>query len=140
MKVALAIDGSNCSLRATKFVIELFEGREGTEVHVVNVHAPVRYVDLLAAEKRQLIEQWNRKSGEETTAAARDMLAAATIPCQLHVVTGDPAAAIVTLAREFGCGLIVMGTRGLGAVAGLALGSVATKVVHDADMPVLLVK
>jgi len=140
MKVALAIDGSNCSLRATKFAIELIDGREGTEVHVVNVHAPVRYADLLSAEKRQLIEQWNRKSGEETTAAARDMLAAATIPCQLHVVTGDPAAAIVTLARELGCDLIVMGTRGLGAVAGLALGSVATKVVHDADMPVLLVK
>jgi nucleotide-binding universal stress UspA family protein len=140
MKVALAIDGSNCSLRATNFVIELIDGREDTEVHVINVHAPVRYANLLSTEKRQLIEQWNRKSGDEATAAARYVLTAATIPCRLHVVTGDPAAEIVKLARELGCGLIVMGTRGLGAVAGLALGSVATKVVHDADMPVLLVK
>lgn len=140
MKVALAIDGSDCCLRATKFAIELIGERRGTEVHVLNVHPPVRYADLLAVEKQQLIEQWNRKAGMEATAAARDLLGAATIPCELHVATGDPATALVRLARELGCHLIVMGTRGLGAVAGLALGSVATRVVHEADVPVLLVK
>ena len=33
-----------------------------------------------------------------------------------------------------------MGTRGMGAAAGMALGSVATKVAHLADLPVTLVK
>ena len=58
----------------------------------------------------------------------------------LHLVIGDPATAIVKLARRLNCDLIVMGTRGMGKVAGLVLGSVATKVVHLADAPVTLVK
>ncbi len=33
-----------------------------------------------------------------------------------------------------------MGTRGLGTVAGILLGSVATKVIHFADVPVTLIK
>jgi nucleotide-binding universal stress UspA family protein len=36
--------------------------------------------------------------------------------------------------------MVVMGTRGLGAVTGMLLGSVATKVIHLSDVPVLLVK
>ena len=99
MKVALAIDGSSCSLRATRFLIGLISGREGTEVHVVNVQPPIRYADLLPLETQQLVEQWSRESGENATAAARELLAAAAIPCHLHVVVGDPASAIVKLAR-----------------------------------------
>lgn len=38
------------------------------------------------------------------------------------------------------CDAIVMGTRGMGLVAGLVLGSVAQKVVHLAPMPVTVVK
>ena len=140
MKVALAIDGSSCSLRATRFLIGLISGREGTEVHVVNVQPPIRYADLLPVETQQRVEQWSRESGENSTGAARELLAAAAIPCHLHVVVGDPASAIVKVAVELSCDLIVMGTRGMGAVAGLALGSVATKVVHLADTPVTLVK
>ena len=140
MKVALAVDGSSCSLRATRFLIELLGRPEGTEVHVLNVQHPVPYVDLLPVEKQQLVEHWNRQSGNDETAAAREMLAAANVSCHLHVVVGDPATAIVKLARELGCDLIVMGTRGMSAVAGLALGSVVAKVIHLADTPVTLVK
>jgi nucleotide-binding universal stress UspA family protein len=47
---------------------------------------------------------------------------------------------IARFARERGCDQILMGTRGLGAIGSLLLGSVATKVIHLADVPVLLVK
>ena len=140
MKFALAIDGSSCSLRATRFLIGLIEGRVGAEVHVLNVQYPLRYFDALPVEQQQLVENRNRESGQRETIDARDMLATAEVPCQLHVVAGDPATGIVKLARDLRCDLIVMGTRGMGTVTGLVLGSVATKVVHLADMPVMLVK
>ena len=51
-----------------------------------------------------------------------------------------PATAIVQASQKLNCGLIVLGTRGMGTVAGLVLGSVASKVVHLADTPVTMVK
>lgn len=49
------------------------------------------------------------------------------------------AEAIVADSRECGCDLIVMGSRGLGALRG-ALGSVSYSVLHGADVPVMTVK
>jgi nucleotide-binding universal stress UspA family protein len=140
MKIALAVDGSGSSQRATQFLVELLGTRSGTEVHVVNVQTPMLYTDLLPAEKQSEIEQWRQQSAEEATAGACKMLAAAKVPFTLHVVAGDPAVAIAGLARERRCELIVMGTRGMGTVAGIVLGSVASKVVHLASVPVTLVK
>ena len=53
---------------------------------------------------------------------------------------GSPAETIVRVAREVGADQIVMGTRGLGALGNLFLGSVATPVVRLAEIPVTLVK
>lgn len=64
----------------------------------------------------------------------------AGIAHQSHVRFGDTAETIVATAEEFGCDSIVMGTRGLGTLAGLALGSVTRKVLHFATMPVVCVK
>lgn len=47
---------------------------------------------------------------------------------------------IVTEARGRGAGLVVVGSRGLGALASIALGSVSTSVVHQAPCSVLVVK
>ena len=140
MKIVLAIDGSSCSLRATRFLIELIAGREGQEIHVINVQAPVRYADLLPDRRKRLVKQWNVEGGELETAAARELLADAQVPCRLHLVAGDPATTIAKLAGKLKCDLIVMGTRGTGTVRGLVFGSVATKVVHLAAAPVTLVK
>jgi nucleotide-binding universal stress UspA family protein len=53
---------------------------------------------------------------------------------------GDPAAAILNLAREESADIIVMGRRGLGDLAGLLLGSVSHKVTHLAECACLTVK
>ena len=56
------------------------------------------------------------------------------------VVMGDLAHTIVDQDKAKGCNLIMMGTRGMGSVASLLMRSVATKVIHLAGMPVMLVK
>jgi nucleotide-binding universal stress UspA family protein len=53
---------------------------------------------------------------------------------------GDPAAAILNVAREEKADIIVMGRRGLGDLAGLLLGSVSHKVTHLAECACLTVK
>ena len=56
------------------------------------------------------------------------------------MVTGDPAHAVVDLIEEHGCDMVIMGTRGTGALLGLLQGSVTQSLLHDSPVPVLLVK
>lgn len=67
-------------------------------------------------------------------------LAAAGVPHKAKVVIGDAPHEIVEYAKAYHCDGIVMGTRGLGNVATLVLGSVAHKVLHLTHIPVTLVK
>ena len=57
----------------------------------------------------------------------------------LRVAFGKPQEAIVREAAQEPCGLIVMGSRGLGAIKGM-LGSVSTAVLHASPVPVLITK
>ena len=76
--------------------------------------------------------------------AAVDELAARLnevgIPASAHVRTGDPAHEILELAKERRSDLIVTGTRGLGALDRLLLGSVARNVLIHAGASVLVVR
>lgn len=139
MKVLLAVDGSECALRAAEFLARLAAGRH-VEVTVVNVQAPVSYGELLSGETRGQVERWQEERGRRAAAPAMESLAASKVACELRVVTGEPGPAIARLAVQQGCELIVMGTHGLGALAGMALGSVASKVIHLAEVPVTVVK
>jgi nucleotide-binding universal stress UspA family protein len=56
-----------------------------------------------------------------------------------EILEGTPAEAIVRLARVRNAPMIVVGSRGLGAVAGALLGSVSSAIIHRADRPVLVV-
>lgn len=51
-----------------------------------------------------------------------------------------PAEVLAALADELGCDHIVMGTRGLGAISGIVLGSVTRKVLHLTRIPVTCIK
>ena len=55
-------------------------------------------------------------------------------------VFGHAAREIVDDAREHDAGIIVMGSRGRTDIVGLVLGSTAHKVIHLADVPVLVVR
>ena len=69
--------------------------------------------------------------------------AADGIPDDLSLTTrlldGDPAREILRAAREGEHDLIVMGSRGRGRVTAALLGSVSNHVMHDADVPVMIV-
>ncbi len=61
-------------------------------------------------------------------------------PPRTEILEGPPAEAILRVAETRHCDLIVMGTRGLGQLRGLLLGSQSQKVVSLAPCPVLLVR
>jgi nucleotide-binding universal stress UspA family protein len=57
-----------------------------------------------------------------------------------HTIYGYAAREIVEEAKSIDAGVIIMGSRGRGDLAGLVLGSTAHKVIHLADRPVLVIR
>lgn len=141
LKVLLPVDGSECSGRAVDFVINKMHAREGqVEVHVLTVHAPIPYARAVSVIGSDKVNQYYQEEGAQTLKPSCDKFDAAKIACIQHVIVGDPAQAIVRYAKEKHIDQIVIGTHGRGNIGNLVLGSVASKVVHLADVPVLLVK
>jgi nucleotide-binding universal stress UspA family protein len=131
------IDGSDTALRALKYACTRFEaGGYGTLV-ALNVQTPMPSSAFVS---REMIRAHHARQSEEALAPARALAARCNVPLDCRVVIGEPAAAIIAAVRKTRGDEIVMGTRGLGRLGGLLLGSVAMKVVQLAPVPVTLVK
>jgi len=134
-RITLAIDGSDASVKALEFVLARLRpvsapgkaGRLPIHVSVIHVMPFIKYPEMKEA-GRKLVEQSVRKLIEAGfTAEAL---------CQL----GKPAEEIVQVATKHHADLIVMGAKGLGAIARFLVGSVSTRVVHLSACSVLVVR
>lgn len=143
LRVLVPVDGSEHSRRTVQHVIALKDGlRQPLEVLLLNVQPPVPAKELLLDARLSEVhrlEEPLKARGSQLLEGAFAALEAAGIEFHPHVEFGEPAPVIAGFARTYHCELIVMGTHGLGAFAGLCLGSVAHKVVHLAPVPVTLV-
>lgn len=139
-KILLPVDGSESALRAVRHVIAMREMiREPIEVHLLNVQLPIVSGAVKMFISQQQLNDYYRDEGIEALKGARALLDQAGVSYHHHIGVGELAGTIVSYARDKACQQIVMGTRGRGGLAGALLGSVATKVIHLAEVPVLLV-
>lgn len=140
-KVLVPYDGSESAARALQFVLDQPIAVRPQEVHLINVQDyPVFYGEYMTGQDIQLYRQWQLDQGRRELEPAARKLAEAKLAFHSHVMQGTTARAIAEQAKALACDQIVMGTRGLGAIKSMVLGSVATKVIHLAEMPVTLVK
>ena len=141
MKMLLPVDGSENSLRAVQQVIAMKEQySEPIEVHLLNVQLPVASGAVKMFISQQQLNDFYRDEGVAALKDARALLDQAGVSYQHHIGVGDLAGTITSYAKDKQCRQIVIGTRGRGSLAGALLGSVTTKVIHLADVPVLLIK
>jgi nucleotide-binding universal stress UspA family protein len=136
----LAVDGSKHASQAVDYICKLHESGMLIEVELVNVPLPIPPGYVRSFVTKEMIENYYREEGVPALCDAREALQTAAIKFKTHIVAGHAAEKIVQVAREHQCTRIAMGTRGLGAIAGLALGSVAYQVIHLSPIPVTLVK
>jgi nucleotide-binding universal stress UspA family protein len=140
-KMLVPVDGSEYSDRGVDFLIKSAQWyREAIEIHLITVQHHMPYGRAVSAVAGDEIRKYHQEAGLKALESARARLDAIQMPYTFHIGVGVPAEIIVQYASKQGCDQIVMGTRGLGAVGGLLLGSVATKVLALASVPVLLVK
>jgi nucleotide-binding universal stress UspA family protein len=134
-KVLLATDGSNDAALAARAAADVCEGT-GAELHVVHVWFYVPTVRLRPFMRKELKTLGNElleegvKRVEESGGRVTDA----------HLVEGRAADEILDLAERIGADLLVIGSRGLGPVGRIALGSVSEAVIHHSRCPVLVLR
>lgn len=141
MKILLPVDGSESALRAVDHLIAHSAWfSDVPEVHLLHVHAPIPIGRVQAHIGKETLQAYYLEESQALLVEAQKKLDAAGRFHTTHIHVGQPAEVIVKMASELGCDLIVMGTHGRSGIAGLIMGSVASRVLHLASCPVLLVK
>lgn len=123
--IVVGIDDSEGSRRALDWVMDL---ADATDSELVVVHAPDPSAsDTVLDQAEGALDEWCAPIRERGIAHQR------------RVEGGDVRTALERVADETDAGLLVVGARGLGAVRGLLLGSVAGYVVRYATRPIAVV-
>jgi nucleotide-binding universal stress UspA family protein len=139
-RILVAVDGSESSDRAVAHLLKkLGWYKESVEVHLLNVQQALPS-DMSRFISSDQLQNFHREQGVAALASARAILDGAKVAYVTHIGIGEPAHVIAHYAKEKAIDQIVMGTRGLGTVVGLVMGSVTTKVLSLTDVPVLLIK
>ena len=139
-KVLVPIDGSVNAMHAVDTAIKAIAEGRSLEVHLLNVQPQIVSGHARMYLKKDLIDEYYAEEAQKALAPAKEKLDKAGIPYTVSQQVGNVAETIAKYVKAKGCELVIMGTRGLGSVQSMVLGSVATKVLHLVDVPVTLVK
>jgi nucleotide-binding universal stress UspA family protein len=138
-KILLAVDFSPHSDRAVAAAAGLAARLSATVdlIHAFNLPADYNpYLSAVGAELERKIEA----DVFERLESVRQQLEKRQIRVKIHFRRGHPDAVIADAARQIGCQLIVMGTRGRNGLSHVLLGSVAERTLRAAPCSVLCVK
>jgi nucleotide-binding universal stress UspA family protein len=136
-QIIVAVDGSEHSDRALEYAKALAECFGST---IRLVHAFPETSDLLGYEEYEKLVSRREVAGQLVIDQARQKLGDTNIKIDEELLEGPPAEAILAVAETRHADLIVMGTRGLGNLQMLLLGSVSHKVMQYATCPVFVVR
>lgn len=136
-RILLAYDGSIHSQHALEHAQDLAQ-KYAAQLIIVHAFQPIslEWGTLFVEEaQRQAIA-----AGEKVIQEARSKLAQSNLDIISEVLEGPPVEAILRVADEKACDLIVMGSRGMSEWKAALMGSVSHRVLHMTTVPVLVVK
>ncbi len=138
-RILVAIDGSKMSEKALKTALT-FANERFSKIGVIHVE---KNLNITEGMPNATIDDLYNEQGKEASDLLNHAVSLAEevgIEIETQYVIGEPAIQIVKKAEEGKYQLIVMGSRGLGNLKGLMLGSVSQKVSQLAHCPVLIIK
>lgn len=142
MKLLVAVDGSKNSLRAVKYAAKLAHllRTSSNKITLVSVHDDTGLRHARAFVGKAEVADYLRELSEKELRPARKLLRDDGIGYDMEIRTGHVAQEIIDCATADGFDMIVLGSKGRGALADLLLGSVAQRVLANAKQPVVIVK
>jgi len=137
--IVIATDGSPSAHEAVEFGLDLAAEQKADAVFVHVAPAvdllPTGGFGMSSAQQHELTDE-DRSSLEE----ARTLAVERGVETKTELLLGDPVDEIVAYADSIDADLIVVGSRGHGALTSALLGSVSRGVLHEARRPVLVVR
>ena len=138
-KIVIATDGSAASAEALDFGLEVAADEDATAllVHV----APL--MDVLPAggfPTNPSVPHEISEADHVPLEEAGEIAKRAGVSATTHLLVGDPAREIATFAESQDADMIVVGSRGHGAIASVLLGSVSRGILRESKRPVLVVR
>lgn len=143
--ILLPSDGSEFSLKAARYACEFLKRSHGSQLTLLHVGDIPKdllangYMQDMALDPefvRKVLEERNNQVLQRTT----DIFTEAGIEVNILLQIGNPVDVICQLVQEKNFDLVILGSRGLGELKGLLLGSVSDRVSHMVKCPVLIVK
>jgi nucleotide-binding universal stress UspA family protein len=141
--IVVGTDGSDTAMKAVGKAAELARQTDG-KLAIVSAYKPISAVKIsgtagVGAEANSWAEGLSESAVEAILRDAAQFAKAQGVDCEVHSRKGDPADALLSVAKDTNAELIVVGNRGMTG-ARRVLGSVPNKVTHHADCSVMVVK
>jgi len=136
--IVLAVDGSDHAIHAAKIAGDMARTMKSNSLWIVMAYDPIPA--YLGEPNIQNAITARLEAAESVVQTV--IKAVGKIPGEVRkeILEGPAAEEIIKVAEIRKCDLIIMGSRGLGKLTGLVLGSQSQKVVSHAHCPVLIVR
>ncbi|HRN76014.1 universal stress protein [Ottowia sp.] len=140
MKILLAVDGSAYTKKMLAYLttnLDMFSGEHEFTVLTVQGVLPPR---ARAAVGKEVVDAYYAEEGAKVLDPVIKYLSRHNLKVKSQAKVGNAGEVIAKTADSGKFDMVVMGSRGHGALGSLVMGSVATKVLANCDVPVLLVR
>lgn len=138
-RILVAIDGSKMSNKALKSAFQIAKERY-SKVGVIHVEKNIMLSENMTTDSIDEIYSKITHEVDGLFDEAKALAKEEELEIDTHYVMGDPAVQIIKTAEQENYQLIIMGSRGLGAIKGIVMGSVSYKVLQLSHCPVLIIK
>ncbi len=141
MKLLVATDGSDNALRAVAYAAELLQKfTEGGSITLITVQDDAALQRARRFVGKKTVDEYLHELAQADIAAARELLGKAGVNYDTLIRIGQPAVEIAAAGEPARFDMIVLGSKGRSVLKDLVVGSVASRMMELATIPILLVR
>src|SRR5574341_1127006 len=137
-KILVGVDGSECAKRAFDAAVEMAKETNASLIALCVVQLP-----MVIGQRKETAAKFVRILEREAKLILADYAAEADkkgVKVETVLAKGHPAKIILYTTKAEKADLVVVGSRGLGGMKGMLLGSISSAVVQNSKVPVLVAK